>query len=92
MLEKDLEFFNRSLPEWLKQYPGKVALVKDENLVGVFDTDEQALTEGARLFQRQPFLVRRIQPENPAVQVPALMLGILRANPNDAIRGNSTRR
>jgi len=47
----------------------------------VFDTEEQAISEGARQFGLQPFLVRRVHSKEQEVSIPALTLGILRANP-----------
>lgn len=82
MIDREIEYFTESLPEWLKLYPGRVALVKDETLVGVFDCDEDAIAEGVRQFQRSPFLVRRILAKQEEIAVPALSLGILRANPD----------
>jgi len=79
MLEEEREFFAQSLPEWLTRFRDKVVLVKGKSLVDVFDTEEDALAEGARRFQVSSFLVRRVQESEEEIQVPALTLGILRA-------------
>jgi hypothetical protein len=76
MLEEERQFFEESLASWLTIYASKVALVKGRELVGVYDTDSQALTEGVRRFQRQPFLIRPIVAVQPDIKVPALTLGI----------------
>ncbi len=91
LIERD--YFNRSLPEWLNLYPGKFALIKGETLVGTFDTDTAAVTEGARLFGSEPFLVRPIIQGDQTLNAPAYMLVILRANPtfitvNNQIQSN----
>jgi hypothetical protein len=80
MLEQEIAYFKESLEEWLKEFPGKIALVKARELIGVYDTDVEALSEGARRYQLEPFLVRRIAREQPDVTVPALTLGILNAH------------
>jgi hypothetical protein len=80
MLETERQFYSENLANWLSQFPGKFALVKGQELIGTFDTNEQALSEGARRFGLEPFLVRRVQERQDDVNVPALTLGILRAN------------
>ena len=82
MLVEEIQFFTESLAKWLETYQGKVALVKGRQLIGTYDTETQALAEGARLYQTQPFLIRRILPSQPEVRVPALTLGIPMTNAN----------
>lgn len=81
MLDEEVKYFNESLDDWLKRFPGKIALVKGRELIGTYDTEGEALVEGARHYQLQPFLVRRIVRHQPDIIVPALTLGILSANP-----------
>lgn len=76
MLNEERQFFSKSLVEWLKTYPGKVALVKGRQLIGQYDTEDQAIAEGARRYLTQPFLIRRILPSQPEIQVPTLTFGI----------------
>jgi hypothetical protein len=90
MLEEERRFYAEHLDEWLSRLPGKFVLVKDSELVGAFDTVDEALAEGARRFGLTSFLVRRVEPEQAEVNIPALTLGVLHAGPNDPIRGPST--
>ncbi len=59
-LERELEAYKRKLPE-LKADEGKFALIHGDDLVGVFGTYEDALSEGYKQFGLEPFLVRQIQ-------------------------------
>ena len=59
-LEKELETYRRKLPE-LTADEGKFALIRGEDLVGVFGTYEDALKEGYSRFKLEPFLVQQIQ-------------------------------
>ena len=79
VLNEEVQYFDELLEDWLKLYPGQVALVKGRELVGVYNTEDEALTEGARRYQLNPFLIRRIVREQPNITVPALTLGILSA-------------
>jgi len=87
VLSEEREFFERSLSDWLGRFPGKVALVKGQELIGVFDTEQNALSEGARRFQLQPFLVRRVQDVPTDIKIPALTLGILRGYADTTFTG-----
>lgn len=80
MLEKERAFFKSNLSKWLKESKGRTVLIKEESLVGFFDNEEAALSEGARLFGNTPFLVRRIQEDRGDILIPSLTFGILSAD------------
>ncbi len=79
MLEQELSYYSQKLSEWLDEYRGRFVLVKDHELIGVFDTFEDGVTEGARRFGLSPFLVRRVQENTEEVKIPAFTLGVLNA-------------
>jgi hypothetical protein len=81
MLEKELSFFDKNLKNWLTKYPGKFIVIKEEELIGVFDTNEQALSAAASRFGLQSYLIRRVQEQQEDLKLPALTLGLLYANP-----------
>jgi hypothetical protein len=81
ILKTERDFFAEHIDEWLKQASGRFALIKGAELIGFYNTIEEALTEGARQFQHEPFLVRPIVANQTSPSIPALTLGILRANP-----------
>ncbi len=60
MLEIELTFFENRLKDFLNEYPGKFSVIKREELVGVFDTNEQALSAAASRFGLEDYLIRRI--------------------------------
>jgi hypothetical protein len=80
MLDEEISFFDESLDDWLKQNAGMIALVKGKELIGVYNTEDEALVEGARRYQLQSFLIRRIVREQPSISAPALTLGILKGS------------
>jgi len=85
MLEKERKFFEQNRLEWLKNSPGKFVLVKNEELVGTFDTLQAALSEGARRFGTESFLARQVEEAEQLVYIPALTLGILRADSTHSV-------
>jgi len=80
-LEQELTYFADNKAKWVDVYPGKFALVKGQELIGVFDQPEAALAEGARLFGAESFLVRQVTASEEEIYIPALALGLLHANP-----------
>lgn len=58
-LEKELETYNKKLPE-LKEHEGKYVLICGEEVVDTFATYEDAIKEGYKKFGLKPFLVKQI--------------------------------
>ena len=71
--------FEAQLPSLLGQHGGKFALVRGTELVGVFDTEGNALAAGYQKFGPVPLYIRQILPEEQKGSAPALVLGILMA-------------
>ena len=81
MLEKERKYFSEHLAELISQHSGKFVVIRDDELIGTFNTIEDALAEGARRFGLTPFLVRQVTAaEVKQMDIPALSLGILRAD------------
>ena len=59
-LEREIETYREKLPE-LTADEGKFVLVHGDRLVGVFGTYEDALQEGYKQFQLEPFMVKKIE-------------------------------
>ncbi|MEJ7624212.1 MAG: hypothetical protein WKF34_09485 [Pyrinomonadaceae bacterium] len=81
MLEKERRFFEKKKTELVDEHLGQFVLIRESKLIGIFNTIEEALAEGARQFGLSPFLVRQITNSAKAeINIPALALGILNAN------------
>ena len=80
-LQEERAFFDANRDKLLREHAGKFALIKGAELIGTFDTDETAYTEGVDKFGNSPFLVRKIEETDPTAQFPALTFGLLRAHP-----------
>lgn len=80
-LQEERAFFDANLDLLLKEHRGKFALIKGSELIGTFDTDENAYIEGVARFGNVPFLIRRIEEKEPTAQFPALSFGLMRAHP-----------
>jgi hypothetical protein len=71
-LDQELSAYARLLPTLLGQI-GKYALVKGDDLVGVFDTYEDAVKTGYDHFTVSPFLVKKISPAEQVVYITRLV-------------------
>lgn len=80
MLDKERLFYAAHVQEWAQIHQDKYVLIKDDKLIGIFDTIDDALSAGASQFGLSSFLVRRIGELEQTISIPALTLGVLRAN------------
>ena len=80
MLETERNYFDKHREDLLRQYPGKFVVIKEEQLLGSYDTIQDALGAGARELGMVSFLVKRTDELPEDVSIPALTLGILRAD------------
>ena len=80
VLETELQFYKTIKEELLKHHEGKFVLIVGAEKLGVFDHDEDAYTAGLTQRGNVPMLIRKIQPEQPVVSIPALTFGLLSAH------------
>jgi hypothetical protein len=59
-LDQEIETYRQQLPKLLLE-EGKFALIHGRELVGLFDSYQDALTAGYEKFGVQPFLVKQIK-------------------------------
>ena len=80
MLDVERRYFSEHREALMRQYPGRFVVIKGEEVFGPFDGIEDAMKAAAMQFGLAPALIRRTD-ETPAdISIPALTLGILRAN------------
>lgn len=87
LLERECAFYAAHEAEWATTHPGRFAVVKGERLLGAFDSMEEALAAGAAAFGPESFLVRKLGEKQAEINIPALTLGLLRANPQHPAGG-----
>lgn len=80
MLEQEQEYYNANKALWMTQYPNKYVLIKGTQLLGFFDSEDQAISEGVRQLGLTSLLVRKVGEVEQEVVIPALTLGLLSAN------------
>jgi hypothetical protein len=90
MLDTERKFFEENQEDLLRKFPGKFVVVREAEVIGSFDTLQDALSVGARQFGLSPFLVRRTDERPHEISIPALALGILRATSNVPTGGSGS--
>jgi len=78
-LEHEMAYFEAHRDEWLEHHRGQFALIYGDELLGTYATFEEAFEAGVTRLGNQSFLIRQITEENPSVQFPALVAGMIGA-------------
>ena len=60
-LAEELKTYMAHQAELLQTAKGKYALIKGSDVVGLFDSKDEALNEGYRHFRLKSFMVHRVQ-------------------------------
>lgn len=81
MLDVERKFLDSHRDELLKQYGGKILVIRGEQVTGAFDTMEEALQAAGERHGLDNVLIRRPSEAQIEFSAPALSLGILSANP-----------
>ena len=77
-LAKEKAFLRENHEALSSAYPGKYLLIMGEEVHGAFETYDEGVVAGAKLFGAGPFLVRSVlRPEDADVpSIPALSVGV----------------
>ena len=62
MLDKEFAYFRAHQAELVEAYNGKVVVIKDHDVIGVFDDEMTAVLETGKKHELGTFLVQRVEP------------------------------
>jgi len=79
VLKKELEAYERMKGELLEKYRGKVVAIKDGELVGVYDSVEDAFRDIVERYGLVPVLIKRVTEEEKPEEMPSYTYGLLSA-------------
>jgi hypothetical protein len=74
VLERELATFQTKLPALSEKHAGCYVLIHGEHIVGTWAAKADALEEGYRRFNLEPFLVKRIVADETPIFVPREIL------------------
>lgn len=76
ILQQELDFFEQQRVDLFARAPGKYALVKGTELVGIFDTEIEAIRTGYQKIGNEAFLVKHIVEADVPLTFTSFNLGI----------------
>ncbi len=62
MLKAEFEWYLKNQGELIKKYNGKVIVIKDQKVIGVYDSEMEAVTETSKTEDLGTFLVQKCEP------------------------------
>jgi hypothetical protein len=62
MLDKEFKFYLDHQEDLVKNYNGKYLVIKGEEVIGVFDTEDQAYFETEKTIEPGTFLIQLCEP------------------------------
>lgn len=79
-LETEIEYFEKNKDRLLAEHAGKFAVILNNELLGTYDSLENAYTAGVEAYGDRQFLVRKVSMSEPDLTNLALMHGLIHAN------------
>jgi hypothetical protein len=61
-LQREFDYYIKHQDELVKKYNGKVIVIKDCVVVGVYNTDLEAVSEASKKYELGTFLVQKCEP------------------------------
>ena len=81
MLDKEIEFYKCQREGLLVEHQGEFVLIKETQILGVFESESAAYVEGLKQLGNEPFLIKQVtEQDGDTVTVPALVLGLIDAH------------
>jgi len=65
-LKREFEYYLAHQDEFVKKYNGKFVVIKDQQVIGVFDDQARAVEDTSKLHDLGTFLVQKVEPGDQA--------------------------
>ena len=62
MLEKEFQYYLDNQPELVKTHSGKCLVIKNQSVIGVFDTEQNAYLNTKKVHELGTFLIQKCEP------------------------------
>lgn len=67
-LDREYQYYKNNQKEFLEKYKGKVLVIKDEKIVGVYEDEVAAYKESVSKYKLGTFLIQKCLPEVETIQ------------------------
>lgn len=64
ILEKEFKYYLQNQDSFVEKHLGKYIVIKDNDVIGVFETEIEAIEETSKKYQLGTFLVQKCEPGN----------------------------
>ena len=68
MLDKEYKYYQDNQVEFLKKYKGKAIVIKNKEIVGVYDNEVEAYKDATSKYELGTFLIQTCLPEGETAQ------------------------
>lgn len=70
VLDKEIAAFEKMKPQLEKHHSGKFVVIRDEKLMGAYDSFDKAAEEAIQKFGKGPYLIRQVVTSG-SIKIPA---------------------
>ena len=77
ILSRELMAYERMKEELLKNYEGKVVVIKNGELIGVYESEAETLQAALDKFGLEPVLIKRVLRKERPEEMPAYTFGLV---------------
>lgn len=64
-LSSELDFYKRNKSRFVKNFTNKFLVVKNDKLLGAYETEQEAYQAGISEYGNEPFLIKKAQKDEP---------------------------
>ncbi len=62
MLDQEFKYYIDNQSDLVTKYKGKYLVIKDQSIVGVYNTEIEAYSEAVKIYELGTFLIQECQP------------------------------
>lgn len=77
LLADEIAYYKTHKKKLMREHRERYLLIKGSALIGSYDSEDEAVAEGIRQFDSEPFLVRLAGEDTPILSVPLLSIGMI---------------
>ena len=73
-LNREQSVYEANLPGWVSNHEGKHVLIKSDEVVGFYESRDEALAAGYTRFGVGPLFVKQVSPSEPVHHIPNALI------------------
>ena len=77
LLTDEIAYYDAHKKQLMHEHRERYLLIKGSDLIGSYESEDEAVADGIRRFSSEPFLVRLAGEDTPVLSVPLLSIGMM---------------